>query len=134
MHGWIVKKHGCVQFYEVYKILTIYCAALNIKCCTCCKKVLKIEKMSKLGKIFWAVSGMLGLCYACLSCIITICVLFIPFTWWFFLQKVIKEGYLHKRGGRIPSWHKRWFILKGDILFYYRNPSVSICVVKAYLK
>ncbi|XP_065906715.1 rho GTPase-activating protein 24-like isoform X2 [Dysidea avara] len=38
-------------------------------------------------------------------------------------NKVIKEGYLHKKGGRIPSWHKRWFILKGDILFYYRNPN-----------
>lgn len=38
---------------------------------------------------------------------------------------VIKEGYLCKKGGRIPSWHKRWFNLKGDLLFYYRNVNDS---------
>lgn len=34
-------------------------------------------------------------------------------------------GYLSKRGGRIHTWHKRWFVLTGDLLFYYKTPQVS---------
>ena len=36
-------------------------------------------------------------------------------------------GWLSKRGGRIHTWHKRWFVLTGDLLFYYKSPQVSVC-------
>lgn len=32
-----------------------------------------------------------------------------------------KSGWLQKRGGRIQTWHKRWFVLTGDMIFYYKN-------------
>ncbi|XP_064393491.1 rho GTPase-activating protein 24-like isoform X2 [Halichondria panicea] len=33
-----------------------------------------------------------------------------------------KMGWLSKRGGRIHTWHKRWFVLTGDLMFYYKTP------------
>lgn len=36
-----------------------------------------------------------------------------------------KMGWLNKRGGRIQTWHKRWFVLTGDMLFYYKCPQDS---------
>ena len=35
-----------------------------------------------------------------------------------------KMGWLSKRGGRIHTWHKRWFVLTGDLMFYYKTPQV----------
>ncbi|XP_062518959.1 rho GTPase-activating protein 24-like [Corticium candelabrum] len=32
-------------------------------------------------------------------------------------------GWLMKRGGRVQTWKKRWFVVVGDQLFYYRTPS-----------
>ncbi|XP_063820444.1 sesquipedalian-1 [Pseudophryne corroboree] len=32
---------------------------------------------------------------------------------------VDKSGYLYKKGERNASYHKRWFVLKGNMLFYY---------------
>lgn len=44
-----------------------------------------------------------------------------------YLQKktgvVIKSGYLSKRGQRNPRYKKYWFVLKGDVLSYYKNQS-----------
>ena len=56
------------------------------------------------------------------------CAICILFSTIFHHAQEIRSGYLHKKGGRIPSWHKRWFILKGDLLFYYRNVNVSSCM------
>ena len=36
---------------------------------------------------------------------------------------VAKTGYLSKRGRQNPKYHRYWFILKGDVLSYYSNPS-----------
>lgn len=38
---------------------------------------------------------------------------------------VRKTGWLSKRGGRIHTWHRRWFVLTGDLLFYYKQPNDS---------
>nr|XP_061807143.1 sesquipedalian-1-like [Nerophis lumbriciformis] len=35
---------------------------------------------------------------------------------------VDKEGYLFKKGDFRPSYHKRWFVLKGNLLFYKDHP------------
>lgn len=37
-------------------------------------------------------------------------------------KPAVKCGWLFKQGGVIKSWHRRWFIIKGDQLFYYTNP------------
>jgi sterol 3beta-glucosyltransferase len=34
-----------------------------------------------------------------------------------------KTGYLSKRGRQNPKYNRYWFILKGDVLSYYANPS-----------
>ena len=41
------------------------------------------------------------------------------------ISQARKSGWLSKRGGRIHTWHRRWFVLTGDMLFYYKNPQVS---------
>lgn len=32
------------------------------------------------------------------------------------------EGWLHKQGDRYKTWNKRWFVLKGANLFYFKSP------------
>ncbi|XP_005296162.2 pleckstrin homology domain-containing family H member 2 isoform X3 [Chrysemys picta bellii] len=34
-----------------------------------------------------------------------------------------KSGYLLKMGGKVKTWKRRWFVLKGGELLYYRSPS-----------
>ncbi|XP_041420212.1 pleckstrin homology domain-containing family H member 2 isoform X2 [Xenopus laevis] len=34
-----------------------------------------------------------------------------------------KSGYLLKMGGKIKTWKRRWFVLKGGELLYYKSPS-----------
>ncbi len=36
-----------------------------------------------------------------------------------------KSGWLLKQGGVIKSWHKRWFVLRGDQLLYFTNTDES---------
>lgn len=31
----------------------------------------------------------------------------------------MKSGWLRKQGGIVKSWHRRYFIMKGDYLYYY---------------
>ncbi len=31
----------------------------------------------------------------------------------------VKSGWLRKEGGVIKSWHRRWFTIKGDFMYYY---------------
>lgn len=37
--------------------------------------------------------------------------------------RVDKQGWLEKRGAFNPAFRRRWFCLKGNLLFYYRTPS-----------
>jgi len=32
-----------------------------------------------------------------------------------------KDGFLTKQGGSIKTWKRRWFVLKGDTVYYYKN-------------
>ncbi|KAL6078433.1 Rho GTPase activating protein 24 [Balamuthia mandrillaris] len=34
---------------------------------------------------------------------------------------IVKEGWLTKRGGRVKSWRRRWFVLRDSMLHYYRD-------------
>ncbi|ORZ02557.1 hypothetical protein BCR43DRAFT_465682 [Syncephalastrum racemosum] len=33
------------------------------------------------------------------------------------------EGWLHKQGDKYKTWNKRWFVLKGPNLFYFKSPT-----------
>ncbi|RCH99321.1 polar growth protein, partial [Rhizopus stolonifer] len=35
------------------------------------------------------------------------------------------EGWLYKQGDRYKNWNKRWFVLKGNNLFYFKSPKVT---------
>lgn len=35
------------------------------------------------------------------------------------------EGWLHKQSDKYKTWNKRWFVLKGSNLFYFKSPKVS---------
>ncbi|KAL4617324.1 rho GTPase-activating protein 24 [Arapaima gigas] len=36
-------------------------------------------------------------------------------------ENVIRCGWLRKQGGFVKTWHTRWFVLKGDQLYYYKD-------------
>ncbi|KAL6078284.1 hypothetical protein STEG23_006541, partial [Scotinomys teguina] len=36
-------------------------------------------------------------------------------------QNATKCGWLRKQGGFVKTWHTRWFVLKGDQLYYYKD-------------
>lgn len=36
-------------------------------------------------------------------------------------HNVIKCGWLRKQGGFVKTWHTRWFVLRGDQLYYYKD-------------
>lgn len=35
------------------------------------------------------------------------------------------EGWLHKQGDKYKTWNRRWFVLKGPNLFYFKSPKVK---------
>ncbi|XP_068014941.1 pleckstrin homology domain-containing family H member 2 isoform X3 [Melanerpes formicivorus] len=38
-------------------------------------------------------------------------------------ESLEKSGYLLKMGGKVKTWKRRWFMLKGGELLYYKSPS-----------
>ncbi|KAI2651544.1 Rho GTPase-activating protein 24 [Labeo rohita] len=36
-------------------------------------------------------------------------------------QDVLRCGWLRKQGGFVKTWHTRWFVLRGDQLYYYKD-------------
>ena len=36
-----------------------------------------------------------------------------------------KEGFLNKRGHVVRNWKKRWFRLKNDMLYYFKDPDAQ---------
>ncbi|XP_052761702.1 rho GTPase-activating protein 24-like isoform X3 [Mya arenaria] len=34
---------------------------------------------------------------------------------------LFKSGWLRKQGGMVKTWHRRWFVLNGDYLFYFQK-------------
>ncbi|XP_054449895.1 sesquipedalian-1 [Pteronotus mesoamericanus] len=36
---------------------------------------------------------------------------------------VDNAGFLYKKGGRHAAYHRRWFVLRGNMLFYFEEPS-----------
>jgi len=37
-----------------------------------------------------------------------------------------RDGYLVKQGGRIKTWKRRWFVLTGNCLYYFKDPAVTV--------
>ncbi|XP_027881396.1 rho GTPase-activating protein 24 isoform X2 [Xiphophorus couchianus] len=36
-------------------------------------------------------------------------------------SNVIRCGWLRKQGGFVKTWHSRWFVLRGELLYYYKD-------------
>ncbi|KAK2541750.1 hypothetical protein Q9233_000656 [Columba guinea] len=36
-------------------------------------------------------------------------------------HSAVKCGWLRKQGGFVKTWHTRWFVLKGDQLYYFKD-------------
>eukprot|EP00070_Physeter_catodon_P003041 XP_007106362.1 rho GTPase-activating protein 24-like [Physeter catodon] len=36
-------------------------------------------------------------------------------------NNAMKCGWLRKQGGFVKTWHTRWFVLKGDQLYYFKD-------------
>lgn len=43
---------------------------------------------------------------------------------------VIRCGWLRKQGGFVKTWHSRWFVLKGDQLYYYKDEEETKALVR----
>ena len=40
-------------------------------------------------------------------------------------QRIIRSGWLKKQGGMVRTWHRRWFCLNNDFLFYFAKEDDS---------
>ncbi|KAJ6255356.1 non-specific serine/threonine protein kinase [Anaeramoeba flamelloides] len=36
-------------------------------------------------------------------------------------SEIVMSGYLVKQGGKIKTWRKRWFVIRGNVLYYYKK-------------
>ena len=43
--------------------------------------------------------------------------------------QVLRRGWLRKQGGFVKTWHSRWFVLRGDQLYYYRDEDENKALV-----
>lgn len=43
---------------------------------------------------------------------------------------VIRCGWLRKQGGFVKTWHSRWFVLRGDQLYYYKDEEETKALVR----
>ncbi len=44
-------------------------------------------------------------------------------------QDVLRCGWLRKQGGFVKTWHTRWFVLRGDQLYYYKDEDETKALV-----
>uniref|UniRef100_A0A673HB64 PH domain-containing protein n=1 Tax=Sinocyclocheilus rhinocerous TaxID=307959 RepID=A0A673HB64_9TELE len=47
-------------------------------------------------------------------------------------QIVLRCGWLRKQGGFVKTWHTRWFVLRGDQLYYYKDEDETKCPLYYY--
>ncbi len=40
-----------------------------------------------------------------------------------FEMRAVKAGFLTKQGHKFKNWKRRWFVLRGRMLSYYRKPT-----------
>lgn len=45
-----------------------------------------------------------------------------------------KCGWLRKQGGFVKTWHTRWFVLKGDQLYYFKDEDETKPLVSEKIK
>lgn len=43
---------------------------------------------------------------------------------------VIRCGWLRKQGGFVKTWHSRWFVLRGEQLYYYKDEEETKALVR----
>jgi len=43
-------------------------------------------------------------------------------------EKIIKSGYLKKKGEKRKVWKRRWFVLRSNRLSYYKNEKIFIYI------
>uniref|UniRef100_A0AAY4C4P5 Rho GTPase-activating protein 24 n=1 Tax=Denticeps clupeoides TaxID=299321 RepID=A0AAY4C4P5_9TELE len=48
-------------------------------------------------------------------------------------QNVVRCGWLRKQGGFVKTWHTRWFVLRGDQLYYYKDEDETKALGSIYL-
>lgn len=46
-------------------------------------------------------------------------------------QDVLRCGWLRKQGGFVKTWHTRWFVLRGDQLYYYKDEDETKALVSS---